>query len=319
MNNSQRRIASLSLQLCAQINADRPITFEQLPTSAAAAQGLKLDNHVAIITGAGQGIGEQAALIFAREGAHVVVSDLDAVKSDNVAKNINQNGGKAISVPGDVTDPSFPEKLIQSTIKAFGKINILVNNAGYTWDAMSHKMDDKTWEAMLLVHQTAPFRIIRAAAPYMRDAGKKEIESGKAPENRAVINISSTSGIHGNVGQVNYSTAKMGVLGLTKTIAKEWGPFGVRCNCIAFGFIDTRLTQAKEKGSFITVDGKKVALGIPGGVNLNNKEGQEKLKAIPLARSGKADEAAASIVLLSSPLSSFITGHCLEVTGGAGI
>jgi len=312
MDSTHRRLANIASHLSGK-EEDGRITMQQLPT-AAISKGLGLEGHVVIITGSGQGIGEHAARHFAREGALVVVSDLDAMKSQRVSSEINNSGGKSISVPGDVTDPNYAENVVQATIKAFGKINVIVNNAGFTWDGMAHKMSDKQWDMMLSVHQTAPFRIIRAAAPYMREAGKKEIEKNGEAENRCIINISSTSGIHGNLGQVNYSTAKMGVLGMSMTIAKEWGPFGVRCNSIAYGSIDTRLTQAKEKGQTIKVDGKEIALGIP-----NGGLGDKTNKQVPLNRLGRADEAAAAIVLLASPLSSYITGHCLEVTGGFGI
>jgi len=164
------------------------------------------------------------------------------------------------------------------------------------------------------VHQTAPFRLIKAATPYMRDAGKAEVDAGRKPENRCIINISSTSGLHGNVGQANYSTAKAGVSGLTKTVAKEWGPFGVRCNAIAFGFIATRLTASKG-GASMEVGGKKVALGIPNA----DEAMREASKMIPLRRVGQVEEAAGSMLILASPLASYITGHMLEATGGAGI
>jgi 3-oxoacyl-[acyl-carrier protein] reductase len=173
-------------------------------------------------------------------------------------------------------------------------------------------MTDKQWEAMLLIHNTAPFRLIRASTPYMRDAAKKEMESGKIPEPRCIINISSTSGLHGNIGQVNYATAKLGIVGLTKTVAKEWGSFGIRCNAVAFGFIDTRLTKPKGD-SFIEVDGKKIMLGIP------KEQLSNKYDNIPLKRSGTPEEAAAGILFMSCPMASYITGHCLEVTGGVGI
>jgi len=270
-----------------------------------------LHDHVAIITGSGQGIGEAAAHLFAKEGAKVVVSDLDQAKSDRVAAAIVAEGGSAISFPGDVTDPAYPDRILAHTVKVFGKINIIVNNAGYTWDGMLHKMTDKQWNAMLDVHNTAPFRMIRAAAPYMREQAKTEKEKGIPQQPRAIVNVSSTSGLHGNVGQANYSTAKLGIVGLTKTVAKEWGPFGIRCNAIAFGLIDTRLTREKSD-SFIEVDGSKVALGIP-------SSGARDLRTIPLQRTGTPTDAARGILFLSSPLSSYVNGHCLEVTGGAGI
>ncbi|MBI2421393.1 MAG: SDR family oxidoreductase [Candidatus Hydrogenedentes bacterium] len=272
-----------------------------------------LENQVAIITGAGRGIGAAAAELFARHGAKVVVSDLDAAPSDAMAEHIRAQGGAAISVPGDVTDPAFPDKLMAATIEAYGKLNCLVNNAGYTWDGMVHKMTDKQWQAMLDVHNTAPFRLIRAAAPHMRDASKAEQAEGRTPEPRNIVNVSSTSGLHGNIGQANYATAKMGVVGLTKTIAKEWGPFGVRCNAVAFGFIDTRLTRDKSAGDTIAVNGEEIALGIPGHLK------DMATMMIPLTRTGTAEEAAGGILLMASPLASYITGHTLEVTGGAGV
>eukprot|EP00455_Lapot_gusevi_P054379 TRINITY_DN86_c0_g3_i1.p1 TRINITY_DN86_c0_g3~~TRINITY_DN86_c0_g3_i1.p1 ORF type:complete len:326 (-),score=140.46 TRINITY_DN86_c0_g3_i1:37-960(-) len=269
----------------------------------------KLQGQVAIVTGAGQGIGAASAKRLAAEGAHVVVSDLDVEKSNAVAKEINEAGGSALSVAGDVTDPAFPQKIIKATVSKFGKLNILVNNAGYTWDALIHKTSDKQFEAMLAVHNVAPFRLIRAAASVMT---KKEL----AGENRSIINVSSTSGLHGNIGQTNYACAKAGVLGLTKSVAKEWGAAGVRCNSIAFGWIETRLTSSKEQGASIVVDGQQVNLGIPDAV----RKMMAKSKAsIPLQRAGTVDEAAGAVYFLASPDSSYITGHTLEVTGGAGI
>jgi 3-oxoacyl-[acyl-carrier protein] reductase len=257
---------------------------------------------VAIITGAGQGIGAAAARLFAREGAKVVVSDLDGAKAESVAASIRADGGSAFSVAGDVTAAEFPEKIMAATIEKWGKLNILVNNAGYTWDAVIHRTTDAQWDAMYKVHCTAPFRLIRAAAPHMRIANSSEP--------RCIINVSSTSGTHGNAGQINYATAKMGVLGMTKTVAKEWGGFGVRCNAIAFGYIETRLTAAKEAGASIDVGGAKVALGVPAA----GKAVLDKL--IPLGRSGKPEEAAGALLMLASPHASYISGQCLEVTGG---
>ncbi|RCH79231.1 hypothetical protein CU098_006348, partial [Rhizopus stolonifer] len=267
-----------------------------------------LAGEVAIITGSGQGIGKSCAELFAREGALVVVTDIDAAKSDQVAADINAAGLKAISIPGDILDVSFPERLIEETVKAFGKINHIVNNAGFTYDGMLHKITDKQWDLMLAVHNTAPFKIIRAASKYLRK---------KDDENKSIVNVSSTSGLHGNVGQANYATAKAGIVGLTKTVAKEWGMFGVRCNTVAFGWVDTRLTRAKESGASIEVDGQKVSLGIPTG----NKNAAKinPYADIPLGRAGTADEVAGSVLSLCTPLNSYITGHTLEVTGGRGI
>lgn len=272
-----------------------------------------LDNQVAIITGAGRGIGAAAAHLFAEHGAKVVISDLDAGPAEETAAAIKSAGGDALVVTGDVTDPVFPEEIMSKTIAAYGKLNVLVNNAGYTWDGMIHKMSDKQFQAMIDVHNLAPFRLIRAAAPYMREAAKAEKAAGKTPEPRCIINISSTSGVNGNVGQANYSTAKSGIIGLTKTVAKEWGPFGIRCNAIAFGYIDTRLTQDQESGEKIVVGGEEVQLGIPG-----HMKGMISM-LIPLGRAGTPVEAAGAILLLASPLASYITGHALMVTGGLNV
>jgi 3-oxoacyl-[acyl-carrier protein] reductase len=272
-----------------------------------------LENQVAIITGAGRGIGAATAKLFAEHGAKVVASDRDAEPLDAVVGAIKEAGHDGVALPGDVTDPPFPETLVQTAVDTYGKLHILVNNAGYTWDGVVHKMSDQQWQAMLDVHNTAPFRLIRAAAPYMRDPAKEEKAAGKTSEPRCIVNVSSTSGVHGNAGQINYATAKMGIIGMTKTIAREWGQFGIRCNAVVFGTIETRLTQAKEKGETIEVDGQQIPLGIPEGMLAMLP------MVIPLGRAGTVEEAAAGIFLMALPLGSYITGHALEVTGGFGI
>jgi len=230
-----------------------------------------------------------------------------------VVDEIKKAGGDAIAVGGDVTNPQFPKDLVSKTVQKYGKINHIINNAGFTYDKMIHTMDDETFKLILDCHNLAPFRIIREAAPYFR------IKEESKRENRSITNVSSTSGLHGNVGQVNYAVAKAGVVGLSKTIAKEWGSFGVRCNTVAYGYILTRLTQAKEDGASITVGGKQVALGIPTGGASASKAGVKSMPDIPLGRAGNADEAAAAMLFLASPLASYISGHTLEVTGGRGI
>ncbi|KAK7191292.1 hypothetical protein DPSP01_008362 [Paraphaeosphaeria sporulosa] len=269
-----------------------------------------LAGQTAIITGSGQGIGAEAARLFANEGAKVVVADVDAKKAQSVADEINQSGGAAIAVAGDVLDDAYIADLIKKAAEfGGGKIHIIVNNAGYTWDGVIHKMTDKQWHTIVDVHGTAPFKIIRAAAPYFR------VKDG---EPRNIINISSTSGVHGNAGQINYALAKAGVTGLTKTVAKEWGPaFGVRANTVAFGHILTRLTAAKEAGAFITTpDGTKVALGIPGAQKAAGPSAGEQHLDIPLRRPGNATEAASAVLALASPLMSYVTGQTIMVTGG---
>jgi 3-oxoacyl-[acyl-carrier protein] reductase len=269
-----------------------------------------LEDQVAIITGSGRGIGAATGKLFAEHGAKVVVSDRDAEPAEEVVAAITKAGGDAIAVPGDITDVAFPDALVKTAVDTYGKLHILVNNAGYTWDGVVHKMTDEQWQAILEIHCTAPFRMIRAAAPYMRDVAKADKNAGREPEPRCIVNISSTAGTSGNAGQVNYSTAKMGVLGMTKTIAKEWGRFGIRCNAVVFGFIETRLTRPKEEGGTVKAGDQDVAVGVPG----------EILAFVPmvtaLGRAGQTEEAAAGILIMAAPIASYITGHILEVTGG---
>ncbi|GJN93808.1 hypothetical protein Rhopal_006866-T1 [Rhodotorula paludigena] len=263
--------------------------------SASHPQGL-LAGQTAIVTGAAQGIGRACAVLFAREGAKVVVSDLDEGKAKAVVEEIKKAGGTAIAVGGDVTADDFPKKLVNATV-----------------EYMLHTTPDDMFELMLKVHNTAPFRLIKEVAPHMRSKDPKDRN-----KNRSIINISSTSGLHGNVGQANYATAKAGVVGLTKTVAKEWGPFGVRCNTVAFGYITTRLTQAKELGETIEVNGKKISLGIPGRGS-HAQTDSDRVPDIPLGRPGSPEEGAAACLFLASDLASYVSGHTLEVTGGRGI
>jgi len=267
-----------------------------------------LAGKTAIITGAGQGIGAEAAIMFAKEGAKVVVADIDGEKASVIANQINSSGGYALAVPGNILSLPDIETLVKKSADfGNGKIHIIVNNAGFTHDAVIHKMTDKQWDLMLHLHTKAPFQLVRAAAPYFR------VKDG---EDRVIVNVSSVSGIHGNAGQANYSTAKMGIVGLSKTIAKEWGPqFGVRANTVAFGSVLTRLTAEKEAGGSISVNGEKIALGIPKA----QQKGAEGYAAVPLRRAATPNEAAMSILALASPLCSYVSGHTLEVTGGAGI
>ena len=272
------------------------------------------DNQVAVVTGAGRGIGAATAQLFAEHGASVVVNDLDAEPAQETADAIRQSGGTAHVVAGSVTEDGFAEALLAQAVDTYGKINVLVNNAGFTWDGMLHTMTDDQWRAVMEVHTLAPFRMIRAAAAHLREPGKRELAAGEGfSENRVIVNVSSTSGLHGNVGQANYATAKMGVVGLTKTVAKEWGRFGVRCNAVAFGFIDTRMTRSKDGGEAAVVDGREIAQGIPDAIR------EAGATANPLGRPGTDREAAGGVVLMASPLAGYVTGHTLEVTGGAGI
>ncbi len=272
-----------------------------------------LDGKVAIITGSGRGIGAATAQLLGSEGARVIVSDLDPAPAEETAAAIRAAGGQAAVIAGDVTDPAFPKQLIQGTLDAFGGIDIIVNNAGYTWDAVIQNMTDKQWYAIIDVHTTAPFRILREASHFIREAAKKEAAANGHANPRKIINVSSVSGVYGNAGQVNYSTAKAGITGLTKTMAKEWGRFNVQANCVCYGFIDTRLTAAKETAEKIQRDGEEIALGVP------DQMRQMAALTISLGRPGTPQEAAGPVLFLASPLSNYVSGIVLEVTGGRAI
>ncbi len=269
----------------------------------------KLDGKTAIVSGAGRGIGRSIALKLASEGANVVVNDLDSVPADEVVAEIGKAGGNAVACTGSVVDPEFGERFVGTATESFGGLDIVINNAGYTWDTVIQKMGDDQWDAILDVHLKAPFRILRAAQPVISKAAKADKEAG-TPVHRKVVNISSVAGVFGNAGQVNYSSAKSGIIGMTKTLAKEWGRYNVNVNCVAFGFIETRLTMAPADGdSTIDIEGREIKVGV-------NPQLLEAIKhAIPLGRPGTPDEAAGSVVMLTYPEADYVSGQLL-VTGG---
>lgn len=269
-----------------------------------------LEERIAIITGAGRGIGRSTALLFASEGARVVVSDLDPAPAQETVEDIRKNGGEAIAFVGDVTAQGFAEGLVKAAMDQWGAVHIIVNNAGFTWDNLIHKMSDEQWDKIMDVHVKAPFRILRAATPCFVDAAKKEMESTGRAVARKIINISSVAGVSGNLGQANYSSAKAGIIGLTKTMCKEWARYNVQSNCVAFGFIDTRLTQDKEKGISVEAAGQKIAVGVP------EKVRQGFIQMIPMGRPGTPEEAANAILFFASPLSDYVSGQLLVVGGG---
>jgi 3-oxoacyl-[acyl-carrier protein] reductase len=269
-----------------------------------------LEGKSAIVTGSGRGIGRAVAKLFAEHGAAVVVNDLEGEVAESVVTEIKTSGGRATACVGSVTAPDFPDRVVRAAVEEFGRLDIIVNNAGYTWDAVIQNLTDEMWQAMIDVHLTAPFRIIRAAVPYMREVAKQEIAEGRRVH-RKIINVSSTSGVAGNPGQANYSAGKMGVIGLTKTLAKEWGRFNINVNAVAYGFIETRLTQAKEKHERVRVGEIEAEIGIP------EEMRQTAMRFIPLGRPGTPEEAAGPVLFLASPLADYVTGHVLLVTGGS--
>ncbi len=265
-----------------------------------------LDDKVAIVTGSARGIGRATAEILIEHGAKVVINDLDGDVAEQTASEL---GGETVVFAGDLTDSSAPAKLVQTAVDAWGKIDIIVNNAGYTLDAPVHKMSDDWFQRMLDIHVVAPFRIVREAAPYLREPAKAEKEEG-VEVFRKIVNVSSISGTMGNAGQANYAAGKAAVVGLTKTLAKEWGQFKINCNAVAFGYIETRLTASKDEANTMEIDGEKVQLGIP-----DQMRGMASM-LIPIGRPGTPEEAAGGVFFLCSPWSNYVHGQTLNITGG---
>ena len=270
----------------------------------------KLDGKVALVSGSGRGIGKAIALKLASEGARLVVNDLDPEPAAETLAAVGAIGGEAVSVVGDVTEADFAQRFIGAATEAYGGIDIIVNNAGYTWDGVIQNMTDPQWQAMLDVHVTAPFRILRAAAGVIKSAAKQEAAEGRRVT-RKVVNISSVSGLFGNAGQVNYGAAKAAVVGMTRSLAKEWGRYNVTVNCVAFGLIETRLTQpVTAEGAGVLLPAGEVRLGMPEEALAAIK------KATPLGRAGSPEDAAGAVYLLCSPESDFISGQVLIASGG---
>ena len=271
----------------------------------------KLEGKVALITGSGRGIGRELALMLAKDGAHIVVNELDADPGNQTVEDIIAMGAKAVACNGSVTDDDFPERFINTALDTFGGLDIIVNNAGYTWDNVIQKMDDDQWQAILDCHITAPFRILRAAQPHIKRLFLEEQEKG-ITNYRKVVNISSTSGMNGNAGQINYSTAKAGVVGMAKTMAKEWGRYNVNVNAVGFGLIKTRLTDAdaKKDESTIDIEGNKIKVGV------NSALFEAAKTMIPLGRPGTPQEAAGAIYMFCIPESNYVTGQILMCHGG---
>ena len=268
-----------------------------------------LSGKVALVTGSGRGIGQQIALKLARAGAAVVVNDLDAAPAAETVEKIEADGGSATAVVGSVLEDGFAERFVGTAVETYGGLHIVVNNAGFTWDSVIQKMTDEQWDTILDVHLKAPFRILRAAQPVISAAVKSERAEGRVV-NRKVVNISSLAGVGGNAGQANYSAAKAGVEGLTRTLSKEWGRLSVNVNAVAFGLISTRLTQAVADGATIDVDGREIKVGV-------NPQLLQTMEAmIPLGRAGTAEEAAGAVYLLCTPESDYISGQTLLCSGG---
>jgi 3-oxoacyl-[acyl-carrier protein] reductase len=271
---------------------------------------ISLEGKTALVTGAGRGIGRAIALKLASAGAAVALNDLDAGEAEDTAAAVRDAGARVLAAPGDITQPEFPHSFVDACLKEFRTVDIVVNNAGYTWDNVIQKTTDEQFQAMLDIHVAAPFRILRAASGYMREAAKAENAQGRRVM-RKVVNITSIAGTEGNPGQAGYSSGKAAVIGLTKTLAKEWGRYNINVNAVGFGLIETRLIQPlTQSGASIQIKGRQIPVGV-------QPKMLETVKAIcPLGRLGTADEAASAVLFFCSPLSDYITGEVLICSGG---
>ena len=272
---------------------------------------MPLRDRVALVTGAGRGVGLAVAERLARAGAAIVVNDLDADVAEAAAERVSQIGARAVTCAGDITDPECPQRLIDTALDAFGAVDIVVNNAGYIWNGAMHRHSDEQWQAMLDVHATAPFRVLRALAPWLRETAKAEIARDGRARCRKVVNVSSVSGTRGAATQIAYSAGKAAVVGITKTLAQEWGRYNVTVNCVAFGHIESRLTQRYENSPpTIRVGGRDHRVG------LTTQQIDAVRQASALGRSGRPEDAAGAVYLFCLPESDFVTGEVLTCAGG---
>ncbi|SAK89370.1 3-ketoacyl-ACP reductase [Caballeronia calidae] len=268
----------------------------------------KLEGKVALVTGSGRGIGQAIALKLASEGARLVINDLDAEPAQETVELLRKQGTEAVACPGNVSAPDFADRFVGTAMNTFKGIDIIVNNAGYTWDDVVQKMTDEQWYAIIDCHMTAPFRILRAAYPHIKALHAADKEAGR--ENyRKIVNISSVSALNGNAGQLNYSSAKAGVIGMTRALAREWGRFNVNVNCVAFGLIHTRMTVSTEAAASVTIDGRDIRVG------LNADMLKSHAQRNPLGRGGTPEEAAGGVYLFCLPESNYITGQTVAVAG----
>ncbi|HZQ55457.1 MAG TPA: SDR family NAD(P)-dependent oxidoreductase [Bryobacteraceae bacterium] len=271
---------------------------------------ISLANKTAVVTGAGRGIGRAIAQKLAAAGASTLLADIDDSALDEAKNEIQKTGSKLSAIAGDLSDPRFPQTVIDRAVQEFGSVDIIVNNAGYTWDNVIQKTSDEQFQAMLDIHVVAPFRLLRAASHWIREAAKKESETGR-PRVRKVVNITSISGLDGNPGQVGYSSGKAAVVGLTKTLAREWGRYNVTVNAVGFGLIDTRLIKPLgDAETAISIGARQVRVGMQPQVR------EETTRMIPLGRLGTPDDAANAVFFFCSPLSDYVTGEVLVCSGG---
>jgi 3-oxoacyl-[acyl-carrier protein] reductase len=267
-----------------------------------------LVGKTAIVTGGGRGIGRAIVNLLASSGANVLAADLDHEALEEMKTSV-RHPNRVASISGNLTDPSFPQQIVDAALKSFLSIDIIVNCAGFSWDSVIQKTSDEQFQAMLDIHVVAPFRLLRAASSYLRETAKMEIDEGKRVM-RKVVNITSISGTDGNAGQAGYGAGKAGVIGLTKTLAKEWGRYNICVNAVGFGLIETRMTQPLKPDGTINMGGKDIPIGVQPAM-LESAVAQS-----PLGRIGTPEEAAGAVLFFCSPLSDYVTGEVLTCSGG---
>jgi 3-oxoacyl-[acyl-carrier protein] reductase len=271
---------------------------------------VSLSGKTALVTGSARGIGRAIAGKLAAAGAQVMLNDIDEKVLAEAVKEFEGAGYKVSSFSGDLTKPETPDNLVQATLQKLGGLDIIVNNAGYSWDGVIQKTTDEQFQAMLTIHLVVPFRILRAAANHFRETAKAEIAEGKTVM-RKVVNITSISGVDGNAGQSGYGAGKAGVVGLTKVLSKEWGRFNVNVNAVGFGLINTRMVQPLGGAdASLSVGGHDIKIGVqPEMIELARQ-------SCALKRIGSPDEAAGAVFFMCSPLSDYVTGEVLIAGGG---
>jgi 3-oxoacyl-[acyl-carrier protein] reductase len=267
-----------------------------------------LTGKTAIVTGGGRGIGKAIVHRLVSAGANVLAGDLDEDALLEMKASVHNPGRVAVR-QGDLMDPEVPQQLVGAALEAFGSIDIIVNCAGFAWDSVIQKTTDEQFLAMLNIHITAPFRLLRAASGYLRETSKQELAGGRRVM-RKVVNITSISGTDGNAGQAGYAAGKAGVIGLTKTLAKEWGRYNINVNAVGFGLIQTRMTQPLKVAGELNMGGKDIPIGVQPAML------DSMVAACPLGRMGTPEEAAGAVLFFCSPLSDYVTGEVLICGGG---
>ena len=281
---------------------------EKEKRSASPESPFTLGGKTAIVTGGGRGIGRAVVQRLVSAGARVLACDLDPEALQETQASVCASGRVALS-HGDLMEPDFPKQIVNAALESFHSIDIIVNCAGFSWDGVIQKTTDEQFLAMLNIHVMAPFRLLRAASDYLRETAKRETASGQRVM-RKVVNITSISGTDGNAGQVGYSAGKAGIIGLTKTLAKEWGRYNINVNAVGFGLIQTRMTQPLKPEGKINMRGRDIPIGVQPAML------DSIAAACPLGRIGTPDEAAGAVLFFCSPLSDYVTGEVLICSGG---